>query len=170
MRAWVQLFKARLKVDRLTAPIDDLMRLASYCALIGPPEHNQAAYFAIVSLFVKKGRIALWSSSLQSLHFDAATFKAVVDSAIAYNEVLPGGRGLADQNFRLDAVLPVMAMVNHPQTFIQDCANEQYDHPGAIFHPNTLRHAQQHMRGVEGPLADDEARLEILARIGGAHV
>ena len=165
VRTWLQLLRARAKVERLTLPPEDAIRLSAYCSLLGDPAVEQKAYWGVVSLFVKAKRIPLWSSALQSIPFDTSTFQTIAKSAVAYNEVAPGGRGLATSHFKLDAVLPVMAMVNQPHEYIQDCADEQLDHPGAVFHPNTLRYAQRHMRGLEGPLADDAARRQILARV-----
>ena len=69
------------------------------------------------------------------------------------------------QTIRLERILPVMAQVKSPRSYIAQCVKEGFDHPGSIFHENTLAFAQEHFRGVEGKLADSLSSQSILKRV-----
>jgi len=58
-----------------------------------------------------------------------------------------------------------MLLVRDAEALVQECVAEGFDHPGAIFHTNTVSAAKRRSRGVQGELADKDVQSAILSKV-----
>jgi hypothetical protein len=160
VRQWAQFFASSAKQAHLRINSQrDLIRLAALVAIVGPPTDPvaQEVYWAMRALFLHPKRLPRWGSALDVIPPDRDSLLRLLACVKEFGTQMRSQRtdaSLTSANFQLDQVIGVMIQVNDPGTFVGHCFANGLNHPGACFHPNTLRRATQLLRGSLGMFAE----------------
>lgn len=166
VRQWETYVRARLGMKHLTNVHDDnVTRIAALLTLMGPPRsaRGDLAFRAFSDLlFATRGSSAQYGQvpglrdALDALPPDPESLIRVVVAVVTFQQIHGSLSDPKRSRFNTRRVIEVMLQLPDPKTYVENLAERGFDHPGAVFHENTLKRARTTMRGVFGRFEGEE--------------